>query len=337
MNVILLIPILLGFLITLFFMPFWIKKAWKIGLVWEDMNKLDKPKVAGSGGLIVVMGFILAVLIYIALKTFYFKSGEDVVEIFSLTTAILFLAGVGLVDDLLGWHHGGLSRKFRMFMCIFASIPLIVVNAGVSEISLPFFGSVDFGLLYSLFLIPLGVTGASTTFNFLAGMNGLEASQGMLMLGGLGIATYFTGNSWLTLICLIMIACLGALWIFNKFPARVFPGNSITLCVGGLIACIAILGNIEKIAVFFFGLYILEVVLKSRGKLVKQSFGKPNKDGSLGLLYDKIYGNTHLAIWILNKARIKATEKRVVLLINFFQILLIILGLIIFRNTIFLD
>ena len=316
-------------------MPFWIRKTWKIGLVWEDMNKINKAKVAGSGGLIAVMGFILAVLIYIAIKTFYFNSIEDVVEIFSLTTAILFLAGVGLVDDLLGWHHGGLSKKFRMIMCIFAAIPLIVVNAGVSEIVLPFLGSVDLGLLYPLFLIPLGITGASTTFNFLAGMNGLEASQGILILGGLGIVTHFTGNSWLALICLIMIACLAALWIFNKFPARVFPGNSITLCVGGLIAIIAILGNIEKIAVFFFIPYILEVALKSRGKLAKQSFGKPNKDGSLDLLYDKIYGNTHLAIWILNKIRIRATEKKAVLLINFFQILIIALGLLIFKEAIF--
>jgi UDP-N-acetylglucosamine--dolichyl-phosphate N-acetylglucosaminephosphotransferase len=335
MDLVLLVPVIAGFLITLFFMPFWIRKAWKIGLVWEDMNKFKKPKVAGSGGIIVVMGFILSVLIYIAIKTFYFKSTEGVVEIFSLTTTILLLASTGLIDDLLGWHHGGLSKKFRIVTCIFASIPLIVVNAGISKMAFPFIGEVELGLLYPLFFIPLGITGAATTFNFLAGFNGLEASQGIIMLSGLGVVTYLTGNSWLSLICFVMVACLAAFWLFNKVPAKVFPGNSITYTIGGLIACIAILGNIEKIAVFFFIPYILETILKSRGRLRKQSFGKPNKDNSLKMPYDKIYGTEHLAIWFLKKIGLKATEKRVVYLINLFQIGIIILGLYIFRATIF--
>ena len=335
MNIMLLIPILAGFLLTVELMPFWIRKAWKIGLVWEDMNKFNKPKVAGSGGLVVVMGFILSILVYIAIKTFYFQSMENVVEIFALTTAILLISGTGLVDDLLGWHHGGLSKKFRIVICIFASIPLIVVNAGVSEISLPILGNVDLGLLYPLFLIPLGITGAATTFNFLAGFNGLEAGQGIIMLSGLGIVTYFTGNSWLSLICLMMIACLLAFLIFNKFPARVFPGNSITYAVGGLIACIAILGNIEKIAVFFFALYIAETILKSRGGLKKQSFGKPNKNNSLEMPYNKIYGLEHFAIFCLKKIKNKVYEKDVVLFIYLMQILTVILGLYLFRQAIF--
>ncbi|MEM4230742.1 MAG: glycosyl transferase family 4 [Candidatus Pacearchaeota archaeon] len=335
MNVILLIPLLIGFFLTLGLLPFWIKKAWRIGLVWEDMNKFKKPKVAGSGGLVVVTGFILSVLVYIAIKTFYFKSVEKVVEIFSLTTTILLLAGTGLIDDLLGWHRGGLSKKFRLVTCVFASIPLIVVNAGVSKMAFPLIGEIELGLFYPLFLIPLGITGAATTYNFLAGFNGLEASQGIIILAGLGITTYFTGNSWLSLICLMMIACLLAFLIFNKFPAKVFPGNSITYSIGGLIACIAILGNIEKIAVFFFIPYIIETILKSRGKLRKQSFGKPNKNNELDLLYDKIYGITHFSIYFLNKIGIRATEKRVVYLINSFQILIIIIGLLIFRAAIF--
>jgi len=75
MNPILLIPILLGFFVTLFALPIWIKKAKEIGLVWEDMNKYKHPKnVAGSGGLTVVFGFIFGVLSYIAIKTFVLQT-----------------------------------------------------------------------------------------------------------------------------------------------------------------------------------------------------------------------------------------------------------------------
>ena len=105
-----------------------------------------------------------------------------------------------------------------------------------------------------------------------------------------------------------------------------------TYSVGMMIAAMAIVGNVEKIAVFFFIPYILETILKLRGKLVKQSFGKPNKDGSLEMPYDKIYGLEHLAIKILKKIKSskKAYENEVVLLINGFQILVIVLGFVIF-------
>ncbi|HIF03136.1 MAG TPA: glycosyl transferase family 4, partial [Nitrospinaceae bacterium] len=33
--------------------------------------------------------------------------------------------------------------------------------------------------------IPLGIVGAATTFNFLAGFNGLETGQGILIFSGL--------------------------------------------------------------------------------------------------------------------------------------------------------
>jgi len=335
MKIVIFIPLLASFLLTLYVIPFWIKKAKQIGLLWQDMNKYKRPLVAGSGGIVAVIGFLLGVLAYIAIKTFYFKSSENIIEIFSLTTTILFLAGVGFVDDLLGWQRGGLSIKVRLIMCVFASIPLVVVNAGVSEMSLPFIGNIDFGLLYPLFLIPLGITGAGTTFNFLAGYNGLEAGQGILVLSGLALVTWLTGTTWLAVICLLMVMALLGFWFYNQYPAKVFPGNSITYTIGGLIACLAIFGNIEKIAVFFFIPYILEVFLKARGKLKKQSFGKPNKDDSLEMPYDKVYGLEHLAILMLKKLKGKVYEKDVVWLIHFMQIIVIVTGLYLFRASIF--
>jgi hypothetical protein len=67
-----------------------------------------------------------------------------------------------------------------------------------------------------------------------------------------------------------------------------------------------------------------------------QSFGLPQKDGSLGLRYDKIYGLEHLAIVSLRKFGIVPTEKNVVYSIWACQIGIILLGFIIFRNGIFL-
>ncbi|MBI2630414.1 glycosyl transferase family 4 [Candidatus Pacearchaeota archaeon] len=332
MDPLVLIPIVISFLITVLAMPGWIKKAWKIKLVWADMNKYGFPlNVAGSGGIIVVMGFVLSVLIYIAIKTFYFGTMDKVIEIFAMTTTILILAGIGIIDDLLGWQHGGLSKKFRLILCLFAAIPLMIINAGNSIISLPFLGEINLGLVYPLFLIPIGIMGAATTFNFMAGFNGLEAGQGIILLTAMSIVTYITGNSWLSLIGLCMVFALAGFWIYNKCPAEVFPGDVLTYPVGGLIAVMAILGNVEKIALFFFIPYIIEVILKSRGNLNKYSFGKPNADKSLELKYDKIYGMTHFSIWLLKKIKKRVYEQDVVNFIHIIQIIVILIGFWIFH------
>lgn len=339
MEIVLIIPLLVSFLATLFIMPKWISKAKTIGLVWDDMNKFERKKeTVGSGGLIVMMGFILGALVYIFLQTFYFSSEKNItdilsleVKIFALTTSILILGCVGLIDDLLGWWHGGLSKRFRLIMCLFAAVPLIVINAGSA-----FFGGIDLGAFYILVIIPLGIAGAASTFNFLAGFNGLEAGQGIILLSGLSLVAYLTNQSWIALLGACMILALLAFLYFNRFPARVFPGDVLTYPVGGMLAIMAILGNIEKIAVFFFIPYILEVILKTRGKLKMHSFGKPNKDNSLEVPYDKIYGLEHLSIWALKKVKKngKVYEKEVVYFIWGFQILIVLLGLVLFSGGI---
>jgi len=324
MELLLLATILVSFLCTYFSMPFWIRKAKQIGLIWEDMHKVGHPKnVAGSGGIMVLFGFVLGVLLYLAIKTFYFGNSEDSIFIFALLSSILIIGLVGMLDDLLGWRRKGLSIRSRLALLLFAAIPLMVINAGESTVL-----GIQFGILFPLIIIPLGIIGATSTFNFLAGFNGLEAGQGIILLSSLAVVTFITGNRWLTVIALCMVGSLFAFYLFNKHPAKVFPGDILTYSVGALIAIIAILGNIEKIAIFFFIPYIIEVILKSRGKLKKHSFGKLNTDGSLELPYKKIYGLEHLSILILKKTKPskKVYEKEVVYLIHFFQIIVIIFG-----------
>lgn len=325
MELLLLIPLFLGFLISFFSLPFWIKRAKKVGLAGKDMQKVNKEEVAEAGGVCVIMGFILGILIYIAIKTFYFKAYEEITEIFASLSVILIISFVGFTDDILGWKIG-LNKPLKILFLAFASLPLIVINAGQAVT-----GN-GLELIYPLFFIAIGFVG-TYSFNFLAGYNGLETSQGILILSALAIVTYLTGNRWLSIIGLVMVFCLIAFYFFNKYPAKVFPGDILTSSVGALIAIMAILGNIEKIALFFFIPYILETILKARGKLKKESFAKVNEDGSLEMPYDKIYGLEHLAIYILKKIKPskKVYEKDVVHLINFFQILVIILGFIIFK------
>ena len=338
MEEILLLTVLLSAIITLIVLPKWIKKCHETSMLWENMNKYNHPKnLAASGGVVVVMAFVIAVLGYIAIRTFVIGDSDEItIKIFSLLAVVLILSLVGLTDDLLGWKHGGLSKRVRLLLAFIAAIPLAVINAGSHSINMPFFGLINIGLLYPLILIPLGIAGATTTFNFLAGFNGLEAGQGIIILSFLSFISYITGSPWLSLIGLSMVASLIIFYFYNKYPAKVLPGDILTYAVGALIAIMAILGNFEKIAIFVFIPYLIEMILKLRGKLVIQSFGIPNKDESLEMPYDKIYGWTHLSIWILKKFKKKVYEKDVTYFIFAVQIILCLLALIIFKNYLFI-
>jgi UDP-N-acetylglucosamine--dolichyl-phosphate N-acetylglucosaminephosphotransferase len=293
------------------------------------MNKPKKEKnVAGSGGIVVVMGAVIGIFLYIAIQTFYFKTSDGIsISILAMLSTLLLVSGIGLIDDLFGWKKGGLSKRSRIILILFSAVPLMVINAGESTMM-----GINFGIWYPLFIVPLGILGATTTFNFLAGFNGLETSQGIILLSALSIVMYLTGNSWLSVVALCLVASLLAFYIFNSNPAKVFPGDVLTYAIGSSIAVIAILGNAEKIALFFFIPYLLETVLKLRGKLEKQSFGIPNKDGSLEMPYNKIYGLEHLAIYILKRIKPskKVYENDVVYAINGFQIFIILIGFALF-------
>ncbi len=330
-----LVPVIISFLVTLLFIPVWMRKATSLGLLWEDMNKLSAKPVVGSAGIIVVLSFLLSALLLIAYQNFYLGNETHTIEVLSLVLSVLFLGAVGFVDDLLGWQKGGLSILSRVVLVLIGAIPLMVINAGKSIISLPIIGHLDLGVAYPLIIIPLGLLGATTTFNILAGFNGLEAGQGILLLGASGLVAFLTGNVTLALIALIMAGGLIAFMVYNYFPARIFPGDVLTYATGGLIAGIAIVGNFEKIALCFYIPYFIEAFLKLRGGLQKHSFGKPMNDGSLTLRYDKLYSLNHIAIYLLHKTGVKPTERKAVALIWIFQVAVIAATLFVFREGIF--
>ena len=87
----LLIPILVSFLTSLFFLPSWIKKAKSIGLIWDDMNKIKADKVAGSGGIIVLLGFFVGVVLFSAYRVFFIKNTDKCKKISDISPHSCFI------------------------------------------------------------------------------------------------------------------------------------------------------------------------------------------------------------------------------------------------------
>lgn len=318
-GICLLFPIV-SFFTTLLLTPKWIKIV-KKRFYGYDVNKFNKPKVAELGGIPVIAGFLSSCFLFIAYSTFVLKITNYLIYFFAGLSSILIISLIGLIDDLIGWKKG-LKKWQRPLLTLFASVPISAVNAGKSVMNVPFIGDVDFGILYPLLIAPIGIMGASNAFNMLAGMNGLEASMGILVLLPLSFYSLISNQIPVFMLSASMIFSLLAFLIYNWYPAKIFPGNVLTYTVGSLIAIISILGNMERLALFVFSLYFLEFFLKARSKFKAESFGKPKKNGELELRYKKIYSLTHFGIWFLKRLKIKTSEKNVVCFILFLQALI---------------
>ena len=319
---------IISFTTTFWLVPKWIKKAHIGKIIGSDLNKFHKPKVAELGGLPVIGGILVSTLLYILITIFVYNQEQTIMEISVIILSLLIATVIGLVDDLLGWKIG-LRARYKILATFLIAFPIIAINK-TSIINLPIFGEINFNLFYPFFLIPLAIVGASNGFNMIAGYNGLEAGNGFIILSTLSYLTFMKGNFQLAVIALLTVASLLAFIYFNRYPARIFPGNILTYSVGSLIAIIAILGKLEKYALILFIPYFLELIFKARGKMKKESFAKVNSDGSLERPYQKYYGLEHISIDIVKKVYGNASEKKVVQSLWRFQLLFSLMSIIYF-------
>ena len=173
MNYYILLGGIVGFLTTFFAIKWFIRYARLIGLEVKDQNKENKPLVPLSGGICVMAGLLISLTLFIFLNTFlgdgtFIKEG-DLTFLFAALVSIIIITFIGFTDDLLirrdKESSAGLKQWQKPILTLVAAIPLIVVNAGSTAMSFPFFGRVDIGLLYPLLLVPIGVVGAANMVN----------------------------------------------------------------------------------------------------------------------------------------------------------------------------
>ncbi|MCD4666592.1 hypothetical protein K8R47_02165 [archaeon] len=323
MNPLIIIYGLIPLVVVFFITPWFIKFLRKINLVVKDLNKKDKPLVPLSGGIIVLMGVAAGILFFVFEQTFLKirvpVSNDDILILFVATLSIFIITLVGFLDDLLikrsKNESSGLKQWQKPLLTLTAAVPLMVISTGFTTMNLPFIGDVNFGILYSLILIPLIVVGASNMVNMLAGFNGLETGMGIIYMGSLGLYAYVNERHVAALIGLVTFASLIAFYYYNKTPAKILPGDSLTYLLGGSIAVMAIVGNIEKAAFLVSIPFFIEFFLKLKSRFKAKSYGYYHK-GKIKSFYRKIYSLPH----IFTKTG-KYTEKQITMFLIIIELI----------------
>ncbi len=289
-----------------------------VGIADTDEHKKRKPLVATSAGMCAVVGIIAGLFFYIGMKVFVLQSSVQVVELLAAVSSILIITFVGFLDDLNTKQESyqgssvkaGISRWMKPILTLPAAVPLMAVSAGTTTMVLPLIGSIDLGLLYPLLVIPIVVVCVANMVNMLGGYNGLEAGMGLVYTASLGLYAFHIGETPAAAILLTCAATLLALVKYVKVPAGILAGDSLTYALGAVVACGAIIGNIERAALITMFPFIVQGLLKFYSKLREGHFasdlGVLQKDGTIRRRYKKIYSLTHLALGS------GATEKQVV-------------------------
>ena len=188
-------------------------------------------------------------------------------QLASYLSAILSLQSVvilGLGDDLfdIRWRH-------KLLIPAFASIPMLIVyfvDFGVTQIVVPKFLRPYFGELFNLGWLYYAYMASISIFcpnciNILAGINGLEVSQSLI------IAFLLIFNDLLYILpfsptstphpaadshffsLYLLLPFLGtsmALWTQNWYPAKVFVGDTYCYFAGMVFAVVGIQGHFSK-------------------------------------------------------------------------------------------
>ncbi|MEJ2543021.1 MAG: phospho-N-acetylmuramoyl-pentapeptide-transferase [Calditrichaceae bacterium] len=237
----------------------------------------SKQGTPTMGGLIILIGVVIATLLWADLSNIY---------LLLIFVATLIMGLIGFIDDymksILKFKKGLIARykligQISLGLGIGAVIYFHPFFDGLhSNTSMPFFKNyeIDFGVFY-IPVIVFVLTGFSNAVNLSDGLDGLSSGLSaiaFIAFGGIAYVTsnvnfsnylniiYLPGTEQLTIFCLALFgASMGFLW-YNSHPAEIFMGDTGSLALGSALGTAAILLKKELLLILIGGVFIMEVV-----------------------------------------------------------------------------
>ena len=243
--------------------------GWTVG----DKYKRNKLKIPTMGGLAILSGMIGSVVFIQVLLP------QITQKLLIFSFVVFSFAVFGFLDDLIN-----LSKKIRIVAPFFLALPIALLvkdtNMWVG------FTSLELNLFYSFLVAPVYVMVCSNLINMHSGFNGLSGGLSWILLFFIGLKAHLIHNN-LSLVYFIPIfLALSAFMIFNKYPSRIFLGDTGTLMLGAAIGSFLIMNNLEIFGIIILFPHIINFLLWlywcfNMGKHPHIKFGKLRKDNTL--------------------------------------------------------
>ena len=237
-------------------------------------NHLKKKNTPTMGGIFIILPFLFLLLV---INHKYDSFSISLLFFFTLSFFI-----VGFLDDYLSiWNNENTGLKsFEKFVLQALISILFIVLASQSDYINPLItSSNNWGINNNLLIFPLCfliLVGFSNAVNLTDGLDGLASGCSAIVFFGLGTEIFISNHNELVIYGLISYAmsglCMGFLK-FNKYPARIFMGDTGSLTIGAILGSISILTNSFYTLFIISGIYIIEAL----SVIIQVSFFKVTK------------------------------------------------------------
>ena len=224
-------------------------------------SHLQKNGTPTMGGII----FIIAIVISLIVAMIFTKG--LIFNILFATSFMLLFGIVGFVDDyikVVKKQSLGLDAKQKIIMQFVFSAVLAFIQLKTSplgsSIRVPFTDiTINLGIMYIPFLIFV-IIAIVNSVNLTDGLDGLASSITVVVSVCLIIISKLLNNPGVSIFLFALVgACIGFLRI-NKYPAKVFMGDTGSMALGGAVAAAAVILNIELLVPLLCFVYFMESV-----------------------------------------------------------------------------
>lgn len=266
-----LIPVLLFTRVTnVYIVLLVVSTIWmgSIGFI-DDYIKVFKKNKEGLSGKLKVVGQVgLGLIVGL---TLYFNENVVVREYHDQDSAV---SQSSLSNDTNSKAESLLKADYTDVHSTVTTIPFLKGNEFDYDKVSKWIGFDITAVLYVLVVIFI-VTAVSNGANITDGIDGLAAGTSAIIAAVLAVLAYVSGNvvfaDYLNIMYIphtgeIVIfasafigACIGFLW-YNSYPAKVFMGDTGSLCIGGLIAVMALSVRKELLIPILCGIFFVELL-----------------------------------------------------------------------------
>tara|TARA_Y100001968_G_scaffold73026_1_gene64474 strand:- start:733 stop:1833 length:1101 start_codon:yes stop_codon:yes gene_type:complete len=197
------------------------------------------------------MGGIFFIPIGIIVSNIIYFDKEDYKIILTLSFVIIFFMFIGFIDDFLSLKkrlNTGLNSKQKIILQFFVSL-IFIIFCALSNIIPQNIQIADTAIAIGNLIFPLGIfvlLAESNSTNLTDGLDGLLSGCSALIFTGLAITFLLenpNNNSTLAPLCIVMAGCCMGFLFINRYPAKLFMGDSGSLAIGASLGSIALISN----------------------------------------------------------------------------------------------
>ena len=241
-------------------------------------SHLIKKNTPTMGGLFIIPIFFLIVS-SVTIISFKFK--------LALLITIFSFFSIGFLDDYLSIKKQinlGLKSKEKLILQIFFSsfFVIFLFNNNLINNNLNFINDLTINL--KGFIIPISIItiiALSNSVNLTDGLDGLAAGCSSIVFCGLGTEILLSNDKSYLIFSLLSYCmsglCLGFLK-HNKYPAKIFMGDTGSLTIGAIIGVFCVVTNSFFTTLIISGIFVLEalsvIIQVSYFKITKKLFKK---------------------------------------------------------------